>query len=582
MRSRFLVHWLLLVIMSLVIAPQAVPVAAQGGCPPTDLRIRLDGEPPPWMIISLSGESEVVLTVLRGEEAIYDNLVGLASPEDKDLYYSKRVNEGDQFYLGKFAAGTELVFRITTPEGKTYFTGPGERNPDGLVHANVQQISNQTFWVGWEDLFEGGDKDYDDVFFQVCGDFKTSVKCEVPEGAKPVPEIIYGFPGCGGDGPRGLLQARWGRFGNEPQTELRSNAGEKLELECKDGVIPSYVLYYTTPSGQRYPVGGCPFEGGCNTAWFFHSGNKNNDDKPDCFITTRWVSRDYGEYDDDYGPLGIDRHYQNSWTKDWTEDPKLLDWADSIFNTVSQEFSDPYLVKFSYKYNYNLSHPLQCGEPIKPEGDMARITQEDPPLGSEVIAFFDGVFEILQTHEPGAPMEGSPFELCDFNSDGSCNVADYQIFRGAFGACRGDADYHPIADFDGDGCATFTDQDYLFTVNPVNIDIKPGSDPNSINCNSEREVITVAILSTEDFDAATVDHTTVAFEGASEIHVNWKTGEPQRHEEDVDGDGDIDLVVHFKLGDTNLACDFLEGSLIGETFDGQIVSGVDSIRMIVP
>ncbi|NIM48758.1 MAG: hypothetical protein GTN78_10340, partial [Gemmatimonadales bacterium] len=84
----------------------------------------------------------------------------------------------------------------------------------------------------------------------------------------------------------------------------------------------------------------------------------------------------------------------------------------------------------------------------------------------------------------------------------------------------------------------------------VDIDIKPGSDPNSINCNNENGVVTVAILTTEDFDALTVDHATVTFEGASETHVDKKTGEPRRHEEDVDGDGDTDLVLHFRFGDT--------------------------------
>jgi hypothetical protein len=54
-----------------------------------------------------------------------------------DLYFSKEKAEGDRFALGTFGAGTELVFRIGTPQGFTYFTGPGDRNPDGLVHAHV-------------------------------------------------------------------------------------------------------------------------------------------------------------------------------------------------------------------------------------------------------------------------------------------------------------------------------------------------------------------------------------------------------------------------------------------------------------
>ncbi len=114
----------------------------------------------------------------------------------------------------------------------------------------------------------------------------------------------------------------------------------------------------------------------------------------------------------------------------------------------------------------------------------------------------------------------------------------------------------------------------------VDIDIKPGSDPNSINCNNENESIAVAILTTDDFDATTVDHTTVTFEGASETHVDKKTGAPKRHEEDVDGDGDTDLVLHFRLGDTDLDCESTEGTLTGETFDGQAIEGTDAVRMI--
>jgi hypothetical protein len=115
---------------------------------------------------------------------------------------------------------------------------------------------------------------------------------------------------------------------------------------------------------------------------------------------------------------------------------------------------------------------------------------------------------------------------------------------------------------------------------PVTIDIKPGSDPNSINCNNDNGVIAVALLTADDFDATMVDHTTVTFEGASETHVDRRSGEPRRHEEDVDGDGDIDLVFHFRLGETELDCGSTEGTLTGETFDGQSVEGTDSVNMI--
>jgi hypothetical protein len=112
------------------------------------------------------------------------------------------------------------------------------------------------------------------------------------------------------------------------------------------------------------------------------------------------------------------------------------------------------------------------------------------------------------------------------------------------------------------------------------IDIKPGSFPNSINCNNENEVVTVAILTTPVFDATTVDHTTVVFgpNRATETHV--KDGVPTRHEEDVDGDGDTDLVLHFKLSETGIQCGDTLARLRAMTFDGQEIVGKNSIRTV--
>src|SRR3989338_7912093 len=111
------------------------------------------------------------------------------------------------------------------------------------------------------------------------------------------------------------------------------------------------------------------------------------------------------------------------------------------------------------------------------------------------------------------------------------------------------------------------------------MDIKPGSDPNSVNCQNDKEVIFVAILTTDSFNALSVDHNSVSFEGAYETHKD-KDGYVKRHEEDVDGDGDIDLVFHFRLGDTNLTCEATEAALHGMTFEGISIIGLDSVRMI--
>lgn len=108
----------------------------------------------------------------------------------------------------------------------------------------------------------------------------------------------------------------------------------------------------------------------------------------------------------------------------------------------------------------------------------------------------------------------------------------------------------------------------------VSIDIKPGSFPNSINPKSEG-VIPVAILSTDTFDATTVDPSTVKF-GPDEASVAHRGG----HREDVNGDGKKDLVLHFPTQDTGIACGDTSASLNGKTFSGQAIAGSDSIRTV--
>ena len=104
----------------------------------------------------------------------------------------------------------------------------------------------------------------------------------------------------------------------------------------------------------------------------------------------------------------------------------------------------------------------------------------------------------------------------------------------------------------------------------VDIDIKPGSDPNAINVRS-RGVIPVATLTTADFDATTVEPEMVQFSGASPVR--WAV-------EDVDSDTDWDMIFHFKTQETGIACGDTEAALTGETFDGQSINGTDSIKTV--
>lgn len=112
---------------------------------------------------------------------------------------------------------------------------------------------------------------------------------------------------------------------------------------------------------------------------------------------------------------------------------------------------------------------------------------------------------------------------------------------------------------------------------PVELDIKPDSDPNSINCKNQNGVIPVAILTTDVFNVMTADPLTVRFgrtgTEAAETH-------GKGHIEDIDSDGDLDMVFHFRLGDTGIQCSDTEAILTGKTYAGKPIQGEDAIRTV--
>ncbi len=106
------------------------------------------------------------------------------------------------------------------------------------------------------------------------------------------------------------------------------------------------------------------------------------------------------------------------------------------------------------------------------------------------------------------------------------------------------------------------------------IDIKPGRNPNKINLKS-KGVIIVAILTTEKFDATGVDPMSVRF-GPNRALESHGRG----HIEDVDGDGDTDLVLHFRTQETGIGCGDTSVSLTGGTTDNEAIEGSDSIKTV--
>jgi hypothetical protein len=115
------------------------------------------------------------------------------------------------------------------------------------------------------------------------------------------------------------------------------------------------------------------------------------------------------------------------------------------------------------------------------------------------------------------------------------------------------------------------------TLQHVAIDVKPGSDPNTINLKSAG-LIPVAILSSATFDAGTVDPVSLSLAGGS-VRVAGKSEKSLCHTGDVNADGLSDLICHFENhleavpGDTVAV-------LVGQTVDGTPIRGQDSIRIV--
>ena len=125
---------------------------------------------------------------------------------------------------------------------------------------------------------------------------------------------------------------------------------------------------------------------------------------------------------------------------------------------------------------------------------------------------------------------------------------------------------------------TDTEIAYNYSLGDVGIDIKPGSDPNSINLGSNG-VVPVAILGSPDFDAATVNPSTVTLAGAG-VKLKGNSGNAGSLE-DVNGDGYLDLVVQVYTNQLNEPGDG-EIFLTAYTYDGPAITGSDWVRIVPP
>ena len=113
----------------------------------------------------------------------------------------------------------------------------------------------------------------------------------------------------------------------------------------------------------------------------------------------------------------------------------------------------------------------------------------------------------------------------------------------------------------------------------IEIDIKPGSDPSSVNC-TEKQLVPVAIFGSEGFDVSSIDLGSLQLNGVPVTEVHNKI-----HIEDKNKDGIPDAVLHL---DRSQVCEAtldaplkesVDVTLTGSTTGGEAFEGIGDIRI---
>jgi hypothetical protein len=132
---------------------------------------------------------------------------------------------------------------------------------------------------------------------------------------------------CGGSvkGPIGIDLGK--KSVNGCGVQVTSESGEYLQVCEKNnpfnaGYYQKYMIYYGPVIGHEIGVGRCDYLGGANDETYYYADNNNNP-QPDCFLSTKFINKDYAE-DDDARSGGVG--------------DQLLDWRMTTLDLRSYNF----------------------------------------------------------------------------------------------------------------------------------------------------------------------------------------------------------------------------------------------------
>lgn len=103
----------------------------------------------------------------------YTNELWLQSPHLIHIATGHETPEDTVVNLGTFSANQELFFKMYVRDtGHHYYSGPAHRNPDNYIHAAISYLGDCEWLVGFEDMYNGGDQDFDDILMVLSGDLE--------------------------------------------------------------------------------------------------------------------------------------------------------------------------------------------------------------------------------------------------------------------------------------------------------------------------------------------------------------------------------------------------------------------------
>jgi hypothetical protein len=119
--------------------------------------------------------NDPVIVEIKNSESGYENKIYWSDDRFKTRHYLGIDNKTGTYALGSFTAGTRIDFGIDNGMNQFFTTGGASSNADNFEHARATATADGV-QVGLEDLFGGGDKDFNDAIVTVRSESSATTR----------------------------------------------------------------------------------------------------------------------------------------------------------------------------------------------------------------------------------------------------------------------------------------------------------------------------------------------------------------------------------------------------------------------